>query len=185
MTEADEAAWSEESDMPETRTKDGFTIFRAADARTLDEAGCMTIEPFSALQRGGVDRMMAAGYGEGEEVRVLVDMPGFSVTQVWFKKGFPLPLHSHDVDCLYHIVSGGLRFGTEELGPRDSFFVPAGMPYTYKPGDDGVELLEIRQQGRFNFVNLAKGATFWAKGEAVCAANREHWKTAARPARAG
>lgn len=169
--------------MAETGTKAGFTIFRAADAPTLNEAGCMTIEAFSAVQRAGVDRLMAAGYGEGEDVRVLVDLPGFSITQVWFKKGFPLPLHSHDVDCLYHIVAGDLRLGTETLGSRDSFFVPAGTPYTYTPGPEGVELLEIRQQGRFNFVNLAKGATFWAKGEAVCAANREDWRSASRPVR--
>jgi hypothetical protein len=170
--------------MPETGTKTGFTIFRAADAPTLGEAGCMTVAPFSAMQRAGIGKMMAAGYGEGEEVRVLVDLPGFSITQVWFKKGFPLPLHSHDVDCLYHIVAGGLRLGKEDLGPRDSFFVPALMPYTYKPGPDGVELLEIRQQGRFNFVNHANGAAFWTKGAATCANNREEWKIVPRPARA-
>ena len=169
--------------MDMTNSGGRFTIFRAADAPTLSEAGCMTIEPFSDVQRAGVDRMMAAGFGEGEEIRVLVDLPGFSVTQVWFKKNFPLPLHSHDVDCLYHVVAGDLRLGTETLGPRDSFFVPAGTPYTYTPGTDGVELLEIRQQGRFNFVNLAKGTAFWARGEAACAANREDWRTASRPLR--
>ena len=169
--------------MARTSTSEGFTIFRAADAQTLRDAGCMTIEPFSTVQRAGVDRMMAAGYGEGEEVSVLVDMPGLSITQVWFKKDFPLPLHRHDVDCLYHIVAGELRLGTQTLGPRDSFFVPAGTPYTYKPGPEGVELLEIRKEGRFNFVNLAKGGAFWAKGEAVCAVNREDWKSASRPTR--
>ena len=169
--------------MATTSIGESFAIFRAADAPTLAEAGCMTIEPFSPVQRAGVDRMMAAGYGEGEEVRVLVDMPGLSITQVWFKKAFPLPLHCHDVGCLYHVVAGELRLGTETLGPRDSFFVPAGMPYTYKPGPEGVELLEIRKEGRFNFVNLANGAAFWAKGEAACAANREDWRTASRPPR--
>lgn len=161
----------------------GFTIFRAADAPTLADAGCMTVEPFTSVQLDGFKQLMAAGYSDGEDVRVLVDLPGFSLTQVWFKKGFPLPLHSHDVDCLYHIIAGGLRLGTEELGPRDSFFVPADVPYTYRTGPEGVELLEIRQQGLFTFVNHAKGAAFWAKGASLCAANRDDWRVAARPSR--
>ena len=171
--------------MDRNTTREGFSIFRAADAPGLAESGCMTVAPMSAVQRAGIERMMAAGYGDGEEVTVLVDLPGFSLTHVWFKKNFPLPLHSHDVDCLYHIVAGGLRLGTEELGARDSFFIPAGVPYTYKPGADGVELLEIRQQGRFDFVNLAKGAAFWTKGEAACATHHDEWTSARRPSHSG
>lgn len=120
----------------------GFQIFRASDAPSLAEAGCMTVEPFSAAQREGMDKLVAAGFSDGEEVRVLVDIPGFSLTHVWFKAGFPLPLHSHDADCLYYIVAGSIRLGTEDLGPRDSFFVPADVPYTYRPGPDGVEILK-------------------------------------------
>src|SRR5579872_3189024 len=103
------------------KAKNGFQIFRAADAPSLDEAGCMTIEPF------------APGLPEGESVRVLVNLPAFSLTHVWFKKDFPLPLHSHDADCLYYIIAGSLRLGTEDLGPRDCFFVPADVPYAYRP----------------------------------------------------
>ena len=167
--------------MADTNGATGIAIFRGADAPTLGEAACMTVEPFSAMQRAGIERMMQAGYLEGEEVRVLVDVPGFSVTHVWFKAGFPLPLHSHDGECLYGIVAGGLRLGTEELGPRDSFLIPAGVPYTYKPGPAGVELLEIRHESRFNFVNHAKGEAFWKKGAETCAASREEWQAAARP----
>ena len=158
-----------------------FRIFRAAEAPSLMEAGCMTVEPFTPVQRAGMDKVLAAGFMEGDEVRVLVDLPGFSLTHVWFKAGYPLPLHSHNADCLYYIIAGSIRLGTEELGPRDSFFVPADVPYAYKPGPDGVELLEIRQQGKFNFVNLAKGAGFWEKAAEQAAEQREGWKTAARP----
>lgn len=164
------------------QTKEGFTIFRAADAPGLMQAGCMTVEPFSPVQRAGMDKVLEAGYLGGDEVKVLVNIPGFSVTHVWFKRGYPLPLHSHDADCLYYIIAGGLRLGTEELGARDSFFVPSGVPYTYKPGPDGVELIEIRQANHFNFVNLAKGEGFWTKAAETCASNREGWKTATRPA---
>ncbi|TVV76727.1 cupin domain-containing protein [Sphingomonas solaris] len=168
--------------MPEaTQPRDGFTIFRAADAPGLMEAGCMAVEPFSPVQRAGMDAALAAGFLEGDEVKVLVNIPGFSLTHVWFKKGYPLPLHSHDADCLYYIIAGGVRLGTEDLGARDSFFIPAGVPYTYRPGENGVELLEFRQANNFNFLNLAKGETFWTKAAATCEANRADWRTAERP----
>jgi mannose-6-phosphate isomerase-like protein (cupin superfamily) len=163
-------------------TKEGFTIFRAADAPDLMEAKCMTLEPFSPAQRTGMDQLLANGYIDGGETKILTNVPGFCITHVWFKSGYPLPLHSHDADCMYYIVAGGIRLGTEELGPRDSFFVPSGVPYTYKPGPDGVELLEIRHEPHFNFLNLAKGAAFWAKAAESCADNRESWKTARMPA---
>ena len=71
--------------------------------------------------------------------------------------------------------------GTEELGARDSFFLPANVPYTYKPGPDGVELLEIRHAASFNFVNLAKGEGFWDKAVEMTASHREAWQTVKRP----
>jgi mannose-6-phosphate isomerase-like protein (cupin superfamily) len=163
------------------KTKEGFTIFRASEAPELMQTGCMTIEPFSPAQRAGMDRMIEQGYIDGGETKILTDMPGFAIAHVWFKKGYPLPLHSHDTDCMYYIVAGGIRLGTAELGPRDCFFVPSGVPYTYKPGPDGVELLEIRHDPHFNFVNLAKGAGFWAKAAESCATHSEDWKTAERP----
>lgn len=158
-----------------------FQIFRHADAPHLVEAQCMKVEAYTPVQREGMDKVLAAGFLEGDDVRVLCDIPGFSLTHVWFKPGYPLPLHSHDVDCLYYIIAGEIRLGTETLGPRDSFFIPTGVPYTYKPGPEGVELLEIRNKGHFNFVNLAKGAGFWDKAAESVAQNRESWKTIERP----
>jgi quercetin dioxygenase-like cupin family protein len=158
-----------------------FQIFRAKDAPGLMEAECMTVEPFTPVQRAGMDKALAAGYLEGDEIKVLCQLPGFSLTHVWFKEGYALPLHSHDADCLYYIIAGSLKMGTEELGPRDSFFIPADVPYTYKPGPDGVELLEIRHANAFNFVNLAKGEAFWEKAAEQTASHREAWKTARRP----
>ena len=156
-------------------------IFRAKDAPGLLEAGCMSVEPFTPVQRAGMDKAMAAGYMEGDEIRVLTDLPGFGLTHVWFKHGYQLPLHSHDADCMYYVVAGSLRLGTEELGPRDSFFVPANVPYTYKPGPDGVEVLEIRHENSFNFVNHANGVAWWNKAAGEIAIHRDAWKTATRP----
>ena len=164
-----------------TQDSSKFQVFRAKDAPGLMEAKCMTVEPFSPVQRAGMDKVMAAGYLEGDEIKVLCQLPGLSLTHVWFKEGYPLPLHSHDADCLYYIIAGSIRLGTEELGPRDSFFIPSDVPYTYKPGPDGVELLEIRNSSSFNFVNLAKGAGFWDRAAEATEQRREEWKTAKRP----
>ena len=159
----------------------GFTIFRASEAPGLMEAGCMSIEPFSPVQTEGITALMQAGYSEGEEIRVLCNIPGFSLTHAWFKRDFPLPLHSHDADCLYYVIAGSIKLGTETLGPRDSFFIPAGVPYTYKPGAEGAEVLEFRQATHFNFLNLANGAGFWEKAAETVSNNREGWASAARP----
>ncbi len=158
-----------------------FQIFRAADAPGLMEAGCMSIEPYSDLQRAGLDKLLAAGVLEGEEIRVLVNVPGFSLTHVWFKSGYPLPLHSHDADCLYYIIAGTVRLGIEDLGPRDSFLIPAGVPYTYKAGSEGAEVLEFRHATHFNFLNLAKGAGFWDKAAESAAQNLDAWRKAVPP----
>lgn len=159
-----------------------FQIFRAADAPGLMEAECMSIAPSTPEQQEGMKKLMAAGYHHGDEVKVLVDIPGFSLTHVWFKADYPLLLHSHNADCLYYIIAGSLQMGSETLGARDSFFVPADAAYTYRPGPEGVELLEFRQQGKFDFKNLTKGAAFFEKAAATVAANVEGWRTAKPPA---
>ena len=82
---------------------------------------------------------------------------------------------------MYYIVSGSIRLGTEELGPRDCFFVPCDVPYTYKIGPEGVEVLEIRHANHFDFVNHAKGEAWWNKAAEETAARQESWKTAKRP----
>ncbi len=158
-----------------------FQIFRAADAPGLMEAGCMSIEPYSDLQRAGLDKLIEAGVLEGEEIRVLVNVPGFSLTHVWFKQDYPLPLHSHDADCLYYIIAGTIRLGTEDLGARDSFLIPSGVPYTYRAGPGGAEVLEFRHATQFNFLNLAKGAGFWDKAAETAARNLADWREAVPP----
>jgi hypothetical protein len=162
--------------------KQPFKIFRAAEAPTLDEAACMTTQPFAPEIMDLLMKAGDTGLREGEEVRVLVNIPGFSLTHVWFKKDFPLPLHSHDADCLYYIVAGSLKMGKETLGPRDCFFIPTDAPYTYRPGPEGVELLEFRHKTKFNFVNHANGVGFWAKAIETAKANRADWKTEKMPA---
>jgi mannose-6-phosphate isomerase-like protein (cupin superfamily) len=158
-----------------------FQIYRAADAPGLMASHCMSVTPGTAEQRAGMDQLIAAGFLEGDQIKVLVNMGGFSLTHVWFKKDYPLPLHSHDADCLYYIIAGSLELGSETLGPKDCFFIPADAAYAYRPGPDGVELLEFRHATQFEFRNLAKSPAFYAKAAALIAANREHWAHAVPP----
>lgn len=161
----------------------GVKIFRANDAPGLVQSGVMSMNGITQDQRDGFKKIVAAGYTEGDEVKILTDMPGFSLAYAWLKQDYPLTLHSHDSDCLYYVIAGSLRLGTTDLGPRDSFFVPAGVPYTYRPGAEGVEVLEFRHATHFNMEVRSKGA-FWKKAEQTCAALRERWMTAKRPSEA-
>jgi len=156
-------------------------IFRGADAPGLMEAACMSLEATTPVQQEGMRKMIEAGFLEGDEVRVLVNLPGFSLTYAWFKPDYPLPLHSHDADCLYYVIAGSLQLGTENLGPQDSFFLPAGAAYTYRPGPQGVEVLEFRHATEFNFSNRATNAAFYSRAVETIAASREGWRLTKRP----
>jgi len=124
-----------------------FRIFRGSDGRECD---LMTSEP-SEAEAEAMATMMALGPLDlGYDLKVLFDMPGFSLTRVWFKSGYPLPRHTHNVDCIYYITGGSVRIGHEELRAGDGFFVGANVPYTYVPGEAGVELLEIRPSNAFD-----------------------------------
>ena len=161
-----------------------FRIFRASDAKGLMEEGCMSVEPYTPVQREGMNKLLESGYLEGDEIKVLVNIPGFSLTHVWFKKDYPLPLHSHSADCLYYVIAGSARLGTEELGPGDSFFVPANTPYTYHAGPEGVEVLEFRHTLEIDFQNYAKGQAFYDKAVQTVIENRDYWKAVPKPSEA-
>ena len=169
----------------ETRAeaKAGFAIFRGQDAPLLGDTGAMPLPPIAAESMPEFDRAVASGLGDGERVRLVFSKPGFSLTHVWFKKDFPLPLHSHDADCLYYITAGSLRIGDKTLTRGDGFFIPRDMPYTYRAGPDGVELVEFRNAECFDFQFRADTPAFWKKAGDICVANQEDWKAAPPPAR--
>lgn len=74
---------------------------------------------------------------------------GMSLVHAWFGPHFPLFRHSHPKfgDCLYYVLSGQAILGSRVLEAGDGFFVPNGMPYKYKAGPEGVEVLEFRAGG--------------------------------------
>jgi hypothetical protein len=136
-------------------------IYRARDAAEYAEGGPMESTPMTEAQMEGMSAMFEAGMMNGSEVKLLYGRPGMSLTYVRFKPGFALPLHSHSANCLYFIITGSIKMGTEELGPGDGFFLGTDVPYTYVPGEDGVELLEFRDSENFDFKATAKNADYW------------------------
>lgn len=162
--------------------KPEFQIFRSRDGIDLMQSEHQDMAPATDVQNTGLTKMVEAGLLDGAEVRVIADVPGLNLVHIWFKTDYPLPLHSHNVDCLYYIIAGSITLGTEELGARDSFFVPADAPYTYRTGANGVELLEIRAGNHWDFKNHAQGQAFYDQALATIAAKRKEWQAAPRPA---
>lgn len=158
-----------------------FAIFRAKDAKSETEITCMQYEPMSSVVIEGARKTQAAGADEGHELKLLFAMPGFSLTYVWFKSGFPLPRHSHNSDCIYYIVGGTLKLGHEELGVGDGFFVGTDVPYTYTPGPAGVEVLEFRATDAFNIKVLANNPAFWDKAIDAVRSHKGAWAHERRP----
>lgn len=158
-----------------------FEIFRAAMARDYAEGGPMHLAECSDADMAGMAAMAEAGMLEGSEVKLLYSRPGMSLTYAWFKSGYPLPLHSHSADCLYFVVAGSLRIGTEVLGPGDGFFLGTDVPYAYVPGDEGVEVLEFRTSNSFDFKSLGRTATYWEKAVRNLHTARTNWDEETAP----
>ena len=161
-------------------TQTTMRIFRASDTGLMagEESG---FEETSPATTEGLTRLFEAGLETGAVIKRLFDAPGFSLLYAWFKPGFPLPRHSHDKDCLYYIVSGSLRLGTEDLGPGDGFFLTADTPYTYAIGADGLEILEFRHQGNFNSRAMGGTKAYWDKAVSAILANRPAWQAMVPP----
>lgn len=158
-----------------------FRVFRGADAVDLTETDKMTLADLTPVIEAGVGRWVGAGLAEGNVTKVLFSLPGMSLSYAWFKSGFPLPLHSHNAECLYYIIGGSLKLGTEVLGKGDGFFVGADVPYTYKPGPEGVEVLEFRKVDAFDMKFQGKTEAYWDKIVTGMEVNRPHWVDEKQP----
>ena len=168
-----------ESDTPKFAPP--FAIFRARDAVDYSEDGVMYVDQSTPVEFSGTSELGAEGFMDGSQVKLLFQRPGMSLTYVWFKSGFPLPRHSHNADCLYFIVAGNLRIGVEELGPGDGFFLGVDVPYTYVPGDKGVEVLEFRTSNHFDFKMLGGTPAFMEKAVETLRAKRDEWPKETTP----
>ncbi len=147
----------------------------------MAECEIMHQAPMTEVEMAGSIAARDAGMLEGATLKVLFDVPGMSLTHVWFKSGFPLPRHTHDCDCLYYVLAGSLRIGTEVLGSGDGFFVGKDVPYAYAPGETGVELLEFRNSNDFDIKLLANNSNWWTKAVAKLERHRPEWSVEQPP----
>lgn len=131
-----------------------MSVFYADEATEVDA---------EMMPREGIDDSVLAGFarlaevnateGVGEKTRLLFREPGedgMSLIYAWFKSGYVLPFHSHNVDCLYYVLGGELHMGSRVLKKGDGVFIPRDQAYGYEAGPRGVEVLEFRNASRFN-----------------------------------
>jgi quercetin dioxygenase-like cupin family protein len=142
-------------------------IYRGSNAPPIMErarsAPGTSPKPRPATVEHGLELLAEAGWRNGARTKILLSTPALHITHVWFKSGFPLPLHSHDADCHYQFIGGSVRFGTETLVAGDGIFIPANTPYTLTPGPDGVELIETRTQDWFDTHYRTENPDFWER----------------------
>lgn len=140
-----------------------FEIFRSADAPTLDECACMRYEGDTPNLLAAQPLLAEAMAVRGEYADVPYRREGMSLARLWVKSGFPLPLHTHDCDCLYYVVAGSIHLGSETLSAGDGFFVGSDVPYAYNAGPEGAEVLEFRKTDSFNIQVKDKSPAGWEK----------------------
>ena len=164
--------------MAERAKRGGVRLYRAAEAATLGDV--------PVFRTPELDETALYGLGKydpyvGTVFRVLFghpDQPGMSLVHLKYAPGYRLARHSHDVDCLYFVLKGEACLGNQVLVAGDGFFTPAGAPYTYTAGPEGVEVLEFRGTGSVGttFHESAKG---WDALVEYVESNRERWTVGA------
>lgn len=160
-------------------------IFRARDARNIDSE-MMPVTGMTPAVAEGLGRTVQAGVPEGTVIReVFSDTEAdsrMSILYVWLKSNFQLPIHSHDADCAYYVISGQAHLGTEVLEAGDCFFVPAGTRYSYRVGDAGAEVLEVRTANKFSIDFTGCGPRMFERIADVATRELEHWRNQEPPA---
>ena len=148
----------------------------ASEAPALHETPVMTMPE---LNPPAPDQMMAWALSGGHNSRVQFEQGEDGMSLVWsrFEPGFPLPRHSHSADCLYYVVSGDARLGNRVVPAGSGFFVPAGAPYAYTAGPDGIEILEFRSVSRFD-MQITESVHRWDRIVEVVQQRRAEWQSA-------
>lgn len=157
----------------------GVRVFRADEAPGMRPASARGTERADHVVHPavaeGLKRLGQAGMGNGATARVLYGSDEMHISYVWFKSGFPLPLHSHDGDCFYQIIAGSMRVGTEELEQGDGVLIPGGTPYTVTPGEAGVEFIEVRPTHDYDTRYKGNTEKCWDKLAETAASRQEIW----------
>jgi quercetin dioxygenase-like cupin family protein len=179
MATAPEPSSTADEPGPARPRKDRFAFFPAEHAPSLSESEMMDAPVFVApdiVQQGDRELLRA-----GQKLRVLfrhAGPDGFSLVHVSFAPHYPLPRHSHNVDCLYFVVRGEVVLGNRVVSAGEGFFVPKDHPYAYSAGPDGVDLLEFRHATTFDFVVREADPDRWRTIIDIARANQALWTKA-------
>jgi mannose-6-phosphate isomerase-like protein (cupin superfamily) len=175
------AEWEDEMATEEHTKQRGITIYRAADAIPFSDADIMSppelaSDAVAAGYGAAIERGLYAGADARLVARPSADNGGLSLLRLWFKPDYPLPRHTHNVDCMYYVLSGSAVMGSQTLRPGDAFFVPAGAPYRYSAGPEGAEVLEIRQgDAKFDMIILDQPEEQWKAMAKTAGQRSELW----------
>jgi hypothetical protein len=81
---------------------------------------------------------------------------------------------------LYYLLSGEVRMGNRVVRAGSGFYVPAGHPYGYQAGPEGVELLEIRSSTSFGMQVVEDDPARWEQMLALARRHQEEWAAFSR-----
>jgi hypothetical protein len=157
----------------------GLRIFRAAEARPFDEELASKVFRGPIVDQAGMDALPRWDSAAGAAMKLIFGDPeqgGMSLMVLWFGSNYVLPRHVHDADCMYYILSGEARLGSQLLSAGDGFFAPAGAPYTYTAGPEGVEVLEFRATSTVELKYLESQAG-WERLIDLADESRDRWTT--------
>ncbi|HUC04234.1 MAG TPA: hypothetical protein VL961_02475 [Acidimicrobiales bacterium] len=160
----------------------GLQVFRRSDAVDLVETPLMERPVMDPVPDREVLRDVGTQAGYLNKVVFWdAERGGMNLIRLWYAPHYALPRHSHDVDCLYYVVSGEAHLGNRVLGAGDGFFVPAGAPYAYRAGPHGVEVLEFRASGTFG-IRVNESLERWTQLASNARTHREEWEAASAAA---
>lgn len=153
----------------------GIRFFQDEAAVTLDADGMMSGPDIAPEVYTNLD-LRPLGPGSTGHVLFKADGPeGLSLVIGRFKAGYRLPRHTHSVDCLYFVLTGEAIMGSRTIKAGDGFYVPAGAPYAYQAGTDGVAVLEFRASTSFDMRVLDQTVERWQPIIDLALANQERW----------
>lgn len=139
-----------------------FQIFDGAPVAELDDLMAPPAIPASVLESFAPADLAFLNEGfRTEPVFRDSDPSGFSLVNVRLAPDAILPAHTHEVDCLYYVLSGSIHLGRRVLGPGAGFFVPANKAYGYRAGSEGTAILEFRHATHFGMVITETSHSRW------------------------
>lgn len=154
-------------------SRSGITFFGPpSEAPLLYETDMMAMPEFDPAAN---DQFTEWAFSGGHIVKVLYREGDMSLVWSWFGPNYVLPRHSHSADCLYFVVSGEAHLGSRVIPAGAGFFVPAGAPYAYSAGPEGIQIIEFRGATSFD-MKISESLGRWDKIVEAVRENADTWK---------